>query len=70
MPKIAKGSQVTVHLGGSSVPNTRAVNKIVASTLGRLGCGECFSGFDIRFTHIDPLIINPRTHEVAEQQFG
>ena len=40
--------------------------KIVANTLGRLGCGRCFSGFDIRFAHINELIVNPKTLEVNE----
>ncbi len=70
MPLPKKGSEVTVYIGGRAAPNSKAVNKIVASTLGRLGCGECFSGWDIRFSHIDPLIINPRTFEMHEQQFG
>jgi hypothetical protein len=43
------------------------VNKIVASTLGRLGCPKCFPGFDLRFRPGD-LVVNPQTFEV--DQFG
>ena len=67
---IKPGSTVTVHLGARARPNIKSVQKIVENALGRLGCGGCFSGFDIRFTHIDDFVVNPRTFEVNEQQFG
>ena len=66
----AAAQQVTVHLGTRKLDNVDAVHKIVLSTLGRLGCGGCFSGFDIRFSHIPDLVVNPKTFEVGEQQFG
>ena len=47
-------------------------NKILASTLGKLGCPACYSGFDIRFLHIRDFVVNPRTFDVQEYgaQFG
>ena len=61
---------VTVHLGSDKIANIDSVSKIVASTLGKLGCPGCFSGFDIRFNHLHDLVVNPRTLEVDVPQFG
>lgn len=58
---------VTVVLPRKNVGKLDDVNKIVASTLGKLGCARCFSGFDIRFRPGD-LVVNPQTFEV--DQFG
>jgi hypothetical protein len=55
---------VTVNLGPKV--NLDQTQKIVANVLGKLGCGRCFSGFDIRFAHINELVVNPRTLEVNE----
>ena len=60
---------VTVHFPTRGVDNLEAVQKAVANTLGRLGCGGCLSGFDIRLTQIRDLIVDPRTLDVKEQ-FG
>ena len=54
---------VSVVLPSHGVGSLDKVNKIVASTLGRLGCPACFSGFDIRFRPGD-LMVNPKTFEV------
>lgn len=56
---------VSVALPSKNLNNLDAVNKIVASTLGRLGCPACFSGFDLRFRPGD-LVVNPRTFEVDQ----
>ena len=40
--------------------------KILANTLNKLGCVACLSGFDIRFTNIRDLVINPRTLNVSD----
>ena len=65
----AKAAPVTVHIPPRGVDNLAAVQKVVANTLGRLGCGGCFSGFDIRLTQINELIVDPRSLDVKEQ-FG
>lgn len=54
---------VTVALPHGNIGSIDHVNRIVASTLGKLGCGGCFSGFDIRFRPGD-LVVNPKTFEV------
>lgn len=66
----ATGGAVVVSVPHKGVNNLETVNKIVANTLGRLGCGGCFSGFDIRFKHLQDLVVNPKTFEVTEQQLG
>ncbi|HYJ82009.1 MAG TPA: hypothetical protein VEW26_04085 [Allosphingosinicella sp.] len=56
---------VSVALPRKDFNNLDNVNKIVAATLGRLGCPACFSGFDLRFRPGD-LVVNPRTFEVDQ----
>ena len=60
--------QVTVRIADKLTLDQ--TQKIVANTLGKLGCGRCFSGFDIRFAHINELIVNPKTLEVNELAVG
>ncbi len=60
---------VTIHLGDRHIDNIDSVAKIVASTLGKLGCPSCFSGFDLRFNHLHDLVVNPQTLEVDVPQF-
>lgn len=60
---------ITVNIPGRGVDNLEAVQKVVANTLGRLGCGACLSGFDIRLRQVRDLVVNPKTFEVTEQ-FG
>lgn len=62
-PVRSKAQPVTVALPQKDIDNLDHVHKIVASALGKLGCGRCFSGFDIRFRHGD-LVVNPQTFEV------
>lgn len=47
-------------------------NKILANTLGKLGCPGCYSGFDIRFVNIRDFVVNPKSFDVQEfgGQFG
>lgn len=54
---------VTVVLPRKNIGRLDDVNKIVASTLGKLGCPRCFSGFDLRFRPGD-LVVNPENFEV------
>jgi hypothetical protein len=68
-PTKAAAKAVTVHVPPRGVDNLAAVQKVVANTLGRLGCGGCLSGFDIRLTQLNDLIVDPRSFDVKEQ-FG
>ncbi len=43
-------------------------HKVVASVLGKLGCGGCLSGFDIRFTQERNFAVNPQTLAVNEME--
>jgi hypothetical protein len=50
----------TVYIG---VPkrisdDLKHMNRVTEQVLGKLGCGGCHSGFDLRF--IDPFIINEK----------
>ncbi|MEA3039554.1 MAG: hypothetical protein QOE79_2067 [Sphingomonadales bacterium] len=55
---------VTVVLPHGNIGSIDHVHRIVASALGKLGCGGCFSGFDIRFSPGD-LVVNPKTFDVG-----
>ena len=54
----------TIHL--SAPTDLDHAQKILAQVLGKLGCGRCFSGFDIRFNEIREFVVNPKTFEVNE----
>ena len=60
-----KKSTVTVRVAAGQFKNLEQVNRVIASTLGKLGHPGCFSGWDIRFDHsINEMHINPKTFEV------
>jgi len=56
---------VNVHLNDRLTSLDQA-NKLVANVLGKLGCGGCFSGFDIRFSHFTDFQVDPKTLNVQE----
>ena len=56
---------VTVHLS-KPLGSIDDAHKVVASVLGKLGCGGCLSGFDIRFTQERNFAVNPQTLAVNE----
>ena len=55
---------VAVHVDAASFNDLGAMQKITAETLGRLGCTECHSGFDIRFLQVKEFAVNPATREL------
>jgi len=44
----------------------KKMQKVTATLLGRLGCGECHSGHDFHFHSITDFVVNPKTLEVNE----
>jgi hypothetical protein len=56
---------VNVHIS-EKLTSLDQAHKLVANVLGKLGCGGCFSGFDIRFTHFTDFQVNPKTLDVQE----
>jgi hypothetical protein len=56
---------VTVRLA-KPLTSIDDAHKVVASVLGKLGCGGCLSGFDIRFTQERNFAVNPATLAVNE----
>ncbi len=46
--------------------NMDQAQKVVANVLGKLGCGGCLSGFDIRFTQVVDLAVDAKTLAVHE----
>lgn len=65
MPTATIAHPVTVRLS-QKLTSLEQANKVLANVLGRLGCPACLSGFDIRFTHINDLVINPKSLNVSE----
>lgn len=50
---------------GTPLRNLEQVHKLVDNVLNHLGCPQCLSGFDIRFTHEQELAVNPKTLDVS-----
>jgi len=44
--------------------NLERMQKVTANLLGRLGCSQCHSGFDIRFLQELDFVVNSKTLEV------
>jgi hypothetical protein len=63
MPSLVPG-QVVVRVPAKLTLDQST--KILANTLGKLGCAACLSGFDIRFVNIRDFAINPRTLDINE----
>jgi hypothetical protein len=40
------------------------MQKVTSNLLGRLGCPNCHSGWDIRFIHERDFVVNPKTLDV------
>lgn len=49
----------TVRIDAATFGNLKEMQQITAQTLGRLGCGECHSGWDIRFLLERDFRVNP-----------
>lgn len=56
---------VTVRLS-QKLTSLDQAQRVVANVLGKLGCGGCLSGFDIRFTHMVDLAVDAKTLSVNE----
>ena len=41
-------------------------HKVVDSVLNSVGCAGCLSGYDIHFSHIRDMVVNPKTLQVQE----
>jgi hypothetical protein len=61
---LASAHPVTVHVPDSMTLDQ--VNKVTAEVLGKLGCGHCYSGYDIRFVGIREFVVHPKSFEVNE----
>jgi hypothetical protein len=48
------------------------MQKITAEILGRLGCGLCHSGFDIRWNFEDRFVLDQKleVHEIQDVRIG
>ena len=56
---------VTVRLS-QRLTSLDQANKVLANVLGKLGCGQCLSGFDIRFTHVIDYAVDAKTLAIHE----
>lgn len=61
--KLSAARTVRVFIPADVAFSLEKMNKVTANVLGRLGCAQCHSGFDIRFIHELDFVINPKTLE-------
>lgn len=59
----APADRVRVYVNGDISYDLKAMNKVVANVLGKLGCGHCHSGRILEFIDIREYVINPKTLE-------
>jgi hypothetical protein len=70
MPGAALGAQVQVFVPRNVFYDLGALNKAMANVLGRLGCPNCHSGYDIRVRQALDFAVDPRSMEVREIFMG
>jgi len=61
---------VTVKVSAAQFNDLGSMNKITAQALGRLGCTECHSGFDIRYLLERDFRVNPAGEVVPDIAAG
>ncbi len=61
--KLSASRTVRVFISPDVAFSLEKMTKVTANVLGRLGCPQCHSGFDIRFIHELDFVINPKTLE-------
>ncbi len=70
LPGAALGTQVQVFVPRNVYYNLGAINKAMANVLGRLGCPDCHSGYDIRVKQAVNFAVDARSLEVREVFLG
>lgn len=61
---------VVVHLSDSVLNDLGSFNKVHQSILGRLGCGECTSGYDFTWKRLKEFVINEQLEVLDIGSFG
>ncbi len=59
-------SRVSVYVPTRALYDLKAMQKITASVLDKLGCGNCHSGRILDFQELEQFVVNPKTLEVTE----
>jgi hypothetical protein len=57
---------ITVHVSSETAKDLKAMQKITANLLTKLGCPGCHSGHFISFREIREFVVNPATLDVHE----
>jgi hypothetical protein len=57
---------VNVFTPPKAVHDMKSLEKVTRDVLGRLGCGNCHSGFDIRFIQFDPAVKQVQAFKVGK----
>lgn len=50
----------TVRVTEEQFNNAEVMATITKNTLGRLGCGDCHSGFDLDYLVVRDFVVNPK----------
>lgn len=69
-PHWVMNKAVTVQVTEEQFSDAKAMATITKNTLGRLGCGDCHSGFDIHYLVARDFVVNPKLEVVARESFG
>jgi hypothetical protein len=57
---------VNVFTPPKAVHDLKSLEKVTRDVLGRLGCGNCHSGFDLRFINFDPAVNQVHAFKVGK----
>ncbi len=66
--RFAAGQRVTVLLPPKADFGKDETFRILESLLDRLGCGGCYSGFDIRFRHEVSFLYDAASKDLVSNQ--
>lgn len=54
----ANSRAISIKIPARAAYDLKSMNRITETVLGRLGCPECHSGFDLRFEWIEDFIVD------------
>ena len=63
-------SRVAVYVPTKVMYDAKAMQKVTAQVLDKLGCGGCHSGRILDFLELEQFVVNPETFEVTEMRGG
>jgi hypothetical protein len=68
-PQPLPPGRISIQVPSKALYDLKAMQRITAQVLDKLGCGECHSGRILDFTELSQFVVNPESFEVHES-FG